>query len=126
MTPAPGKSDCTSSFAVSGFMAMRKSISFLRATQPCFEARMVYQVGSPAMLEGKRFLPETGTPMRKIERSNTLFADCEPEPFKVATCIEKSLTIRLVSAVSERDLPCTTRLVVGIKEGPSSAFSPSG
>ena len=44
------------------------------------------------MFDGKRFLPETGTPIRKIDRSRTLFAVCDPEPFAVATCREKSLT----------------------------------
>jgi len=36
-------------------MAMTKSISFLRAIYPSLLARIVYQVGSPAMFEGKRF-----------------------------------------------------------------------
>ena len=53
-------------FAVSGFMATRMSISFLRATHPLALARMVYQVGRPADVEGKRFLPLTGIPMRKM------------------------------------------------------------
>src|SRR5438270_14084959 len=92
MTAAPGESDITSSFAVSGFIAMRTSISFLRATYPCLLARMVYQVGSPAMFEGKRFLPETGMPMRKMLRSSTLLADCDPDPLTVATWMLKSLT----------------------------------
>src|ERR1700690_3894446 len=43
------------------------------------------------MFEGKRFLPETGTPMRKMDRMRTLFAVCEPDPLAVATCSEKSL-----------------------------------
>ena len=33
---------------------------------------MVYQVGSPAMFEGNRFLPETGTPIWKMLRSKTV------------------------------------------------------
>src|SRR5512144_1022539 len=53
---------------------------------------MVYQVGSPAMLEGKRFFPDTGTPIWKMARNSTVFEDCEPEPLAVATCNEKSLT----------------------------------
>src|SRR5512142_2405385 len=44
------------------------------------------------MLDGKRFLPETGTPIWKIARISTLFAVCEPEPFAVATWSEKSFT----------------------------------
>ena len=46
---------------------------------------MVYHVGKPAMFEGKRFFPLTGTPIPKMLFSRTLLADCEPEPFTVAT-----------------------------------------
>src|SRR5215467_13037933 len=46
---------------------------------------MVYQVGRPAMFEGNRFLPETGTPIWKMLRSKTVLADCDPEPLTVAT-----------------------------------------
>jgi hypothetical protein len=81
-----------SSFAVSAFIAIRMSTSFRRATYPYLLARMVYQVGRPAMLEGKRFLPLTGTPIAKILRRRTLLADCEPDPFTVATWILKSFT----------------------------------
>jgi hypothetical protein len=35
---------------------------------------MVYQVGRPAMFEGKRFFPETGTPIWKMDRSSTRLA----------------------------------------------------
>ncbi len=83
-----------SSFAVSGFIAIRMSISFLRARYPFLLARMVYQVGRPAMFDGNRFLPLTGTPMRKTLFSSTRFADCEPEPFTVAIWMLKSLTMR--------------------------------
>src|SRR5438270_5542241 len=92
MTAAPGVRDSTSSLEVSGFIAISTSSSFLRATYPFLLARMVYQVGSPAMFEGKRFLPDTGMPIRKMLRSSTLFADCEPDPLTVATWILKSLT----------------------------------
>src|SRR5450759_4572751 len=53
---------------------------------------MVYHVGKPAMFDGNRFLPETGTPIWKIVRNRTVLADCDPEPFTVATWREKSLT----------------------------------
>jgi hypothetical protein len=46
---------------------------------------MVYQVGRPAMLEGNRFFPETGTPIWKMVRSRMVFADWDPEPLTVAT-----------------------------------------
>src|SRR5512138_3097041 len=60
--------------------------------KPSFEARTVYQVGRPAMFDGNRFFPETGTPIWKMARRSTVFDDCEPEPFAVATWMEKSFT----------------------------------
>src|SRR6476646_7058204 len=53
---------------------------------------MVYQVGRPAILDGNRFLPLIGIPIAKMLFSRTLFADCDPEPFTVATWMLKSLT----------------------------------
>ncbi len=53
---------------------------------------MVYQVGSPAMFEGKRFLPDTGMPIWKMERRSTRLAVWLPEPLTVATWMLKSLT----------------------------------
>ena len=44
------------------------------------------------MLDGKRFFPETGMPIWKMERMRMLFDDMLPEPLAVATWIEKSLT----------------------------------
>src|SRR5690348_16712561 len=58
---------------------------------------MVYQVGSPAMLEGNRFLPETGTPIWKMVRSSTVLELCEPAPFTVATWMLISLTMGLLA-----------------------------
>jgi hypothetical protein len=55
---------------------------------------MMYQVGCPAMFEGKRFFPLTGTPISKMLFSKTLLADCEPEPFTVATLMLKSFVTR--------------------------------
>ena len=49
---------------------------------------MVYQVGSPAMLDGKRFFPETGMPIWKSDRSSTVLELCDPEPLAVATWSE--------------------------------------
>ena len=37
------------------------------------------------MFDGNMFLPETGTPIWKMLRSNTVFELCEPEPLTVAT-----------------------------------------
>src|SRR5271156_6352194 len=89
-----------SSRAVSGFIATTRSMYFLRATYPSLLARMVYQVGSPAIFEGKRFFPLTGTPIPKMLFSRTLLADCEPDPLTVATLMLKSLTTRLRGFVS--------------------------
>src|SRR5579872_1407994 len=91
MQSAPGGSACTSSRPVCGFMHTIRSTSFFRAIQPSLFARMVNQVGKPAMFEGNMFLPLTGTPIWKIDRIKTLFEDCDPEPFTVATWIVRSL-----------------------------------
>jgi hypothetical protein len=77
--------------AVSGFIATRKSISFFRPTYPRWFARIVNQVGRPAMLDGKRFFPDTGTPIWKMERSSTRLAVWLPDPLTVATWMLKSL-----------------------------------
>ena len=47
------------------------------------------------MLDGKIFLPETGMPIWKIERSSTVLAVWLPEPLTVATWILMSLRILL-------------------------------
>src|SRR5512146_618218 len=44
------------------------------------------------MLEGKRFLPDTGMPILKTARRMVLLAVELPEPFLVPTVIEKSFT----------------------------------
>src|SRR5262245_60931661 len=59
---------------------------------------MVYQVGRPAMFDGKRFLPLTGMPILKIARMRVLLAVWLPEPLTVAATIAKSLTIGSRSA----------------------------
>src|SRR5262245_5128872 len=45
------------------------------------------------MLLGKRFFPDTGTPIWKIERSSVLFAVWLPEPFTGATWMLSRFTI---------------------------------
>ena len=45
------------------------------------------------MLDGKRFLPETGIPIWKSDRSSTVLELCDPEPFAVATWSVTSLVI---------------------------------
>src|SRR5688572_8397239 len=44
------------------------------------------------MFEGKMLRGETGTPMRRIERAKSSFAEAEPEPFTLANLTTKSLT----------------------------------
>ena len=63
MTDAPGSASRASAAAVSGFIRIRTLRSRFRATYPSRFARIVNQVGSPWMFEGKRFFPETGTPI---------------------------------------------------------------
>src|SRR5438132_8470509 len=92
MTAAPGATVRTSSCAVSGFMQISTPTSLRRAMNPSLDARIVNQVGSPWMFEGKRFLPDTGIPIWKIARIRIVFEDWLPEPLAVATWIEKSLT----------------------------------
>src|SRR5690349_17683372 len=74
---------------------------------------MVYHVGRPAMLEGNRFLPETGTPIWKMLRSSTVFADCDPEPFTVATWMLKSFILRRSAGVCPV-LTCTPKSTVAM------------
>src|ERR1051325_140920 len=92
MQTAPGSSASTSSRAVCAFMQTIRSTSFLRPIQPSLFARIVNQVGRPAMLDGNMFFPLTGTPIWKMERINTLFDDWEPDPLTVATWMVQSLT----------------------------------
>src|SRR5262245_3793009 len=88
----PGPISATSAAAVSGFMTTRISWPPRRAIQPSLLARIVNQVGSPAMFDGNRFLPLTGMPIWKMARSSTLLAVWLPEPLTVATWMLKSLT----------------------------------
>ena len=48
--------------------------------KPNLLARMVYHVGSPAMLDGNRFLPDTGMPISNRARNRTRFEDWLPDP----------------------------------------------
>jgi hypothetical protein len=85
-------------------MATTRSISFLRPTYPWRLARIVYQVGSPAMFEGNRFLPDTGIPIWKIDRIRIRLAVWLPDPFTVATWMLKSLTMRCGERPADRGL----------------------
>src|SRR6476660_9283940 len=83
-------------------MQIRTPMSRRRAMNPSREARIVNQVGNPWMLDGKRFFPETGMPIWKIVRIRMLFEDWLPDPFAVATWIEKSLITGVRPGVSGR------------------------
>ena len=48
------------------------------------------------MFDGKRFLPDTGTPMRKIARISRLLALDEPVPLTLASFSAKSFTLERV------------------------------
>src|SRR5512132_3273732 len=93
MQSDPGCSASTSSREVCAFMQTIRSTSFLRAIQPSLFARIVNHVGRPAMFDGNMFLPDTGTPIWKIERIRTLLDDCDPEPLTVATWMVRSLVV---------------------------------
>src|SRR5688572_8985738 len=66
----------------------------VRAVCPVAFTRISYQVGNPWMLDGKMFLPETGTPMWKIACISRPFALAEPVPLTVPIFSAKSLTER--------------------------------
>src|SRR5205085_11388341 len=59
---------------------------------PCLLARMVYQVGRPAMFDGNRFLPDTGMPIWKMDRRSTRLAVWLPDRLTVAAWMLKWLT----------------------------------
>src|SRR5581483_11657263 len=103
----------TSSRAVSGFIATRMSISLRRPIYPCLLARMVNQVGNPAMLDGNMFLPETGTPIWKMERINTVLAVWLPDPFTVATWMLKSLTTGWLDCSGRESAGDTSNVDIG-------------
>jgi hypothetical protein len=56
---------------------------------------MVKPGGKSGDVRGEEVFPLTGTPIPKMLFSSTLLADCEPEPFTVATLMLKSLITRL-------------------------------
>ncbi len=58
---------------------------------------MEYQVGSPWILDGKMFFPETGMPMRKRARSKVVLAVALPEPLIVLQVSTKSLTTAILA-----------------------------
>src|SRR4030095_2132803 len=83
-------------------MQINTPTSRRRAMNPSLDPRIVNQVGRPWMFEGKRFLPETGMPIWKMDRIRIVFEDCDPEPLAVATWIERSWITGGRLAASER------------------------
>ncbi len=73
-------------------MATRTCEFGARPTWPRSLTRMVNQVGSPWMLDGKMFFPLTGIPMRNRARMMAVLDVWLPDPLAVATVIEKSFT----------------------------------
>src|SRR5215510_5849165 len=63
-----------------------------RPSQPSPDTRTSNHVGKPWMFDGKMLRVATGTPMRRIARANSSFADAEPEPLTLANFTTKSLT----------------------------------
>src|ERR1039458_2153281 len=78
------------------------------------------------MFEGKRFLPETGTPMRKMDRMRTLFAVCEPDPLAVATCSEKSLATTSEDAPAREEVSVRSLDMLVFPPGPRPSLAPAG
>src|SRR5438046_7619335 len=66
-----------------------------RPRQPSAHTRTSYHVGRPWMFDGKMLRAATGTPMRRIARANSPFADAEPEPLTLANLTTKSLMLAI-------------------------------
>src|ERR1039458_8994611 len=68
--------------------------SYCEALAVCPEALTLisYQVGSPWMLEGKRFFPDTAAPIRKMASIRRLLVLAEPVPLTLASLMANSLT----------------------------------
>src|SRR5438477_7527861 len=63
-----------------------------RPSQPRSDTRTSYHVGRPWMFDGKMLRGLTGTPMRRIDFANSVFAEADPDPFTLANLTTKSLT----------------------------------
>src|SRR6185503_10346471 len=91
----------TSCVQVCGFIATIRSTPPRRPICPASDTRTSYQVGRPWMFDGKMLREATGTPMRRMERANSRFADADPEPLTFANLTTKSLTrFTLVTAIA--------------------------
>src|SRR6202521_6127003 len=91
-------------------MQIRTPMSRCRARNPSLDARIVNQVGSPWMFDGKRVFPETGMTIWEMHRIRMLLDDMLPDPFAVATWIEKSFTTAGPTGAAERVFSSRTTL----------------
>ena len=85
--------EATSWSQVCGFIATIRSTPPRLPKCPASQIRTSYQVGRPWMLEGKMLRGVAGTPMRRIDCANSLFALAEPEPLTLAKRTTKSFTL---------------------------------
>src|SRR5215475_4471696 len=91
---------------VCGFIAtIRSTPPPRRPSQPLSHTRTSYHVGNPWMLDGKMLRGLTGTPMRRIDFANSVFALADPEPFTFANLMTKSLTDSILFIASTYHIP---------------------
>src|SRR6185503_19341035 len=101
--------EATSLSQVCGFMQTMRSTPPRRPSQPSPDTRTSYQVGRPWMFDGKMLREASGTPMRRMQRANSSFAEAEPEPLTVANLTTKSLVAEIGCMVIDRHLPLVGR-----------------
>src|SRR3954453_14894424 len=83
----------TSLSQVCGFIATMRSTPPRAPRCPSSVIRTSYQVGKPWMFDGKMLRGETGTPLRRTERANSLLGLAEPDAFTLANRTTKSFTL---------------------------------
>ena len=118
MTQPPVVTSRMSRAYVAGFIATIRSKRAVRAVYPSLFARISYQVGSPWMFDGKRFLPETGIPMRKIALRSNPFALADPVPFTVPILKAMSLTRDAVAGSPPFTSTCVSTAISGLRPRP--------
>ena len=107
-----------SSWAVSGFIATRKSISFLRPMYPFLLARIVYQVGSPAMFDGNIFLPRD----RNAHLKNAAQQNCI-RTLRAGTIDRRDLNAHVVDDALLPMPPAVSRGMTSVVAIPTPSFS---
>src|ERR1035437_312693 len=86
-------------------MATIRSYSEARAVCPEALTLISNQVGSPWMLEGKRFFPDTDTPIRKMACIRRLLVLAEPVPLTLASLMANSLTRAPAAGLASTETP---------------------